>query len=97
MVCSICKGSDHNRRTCLRRQIAKAAEEFKNGTGEGIKESYQEEVTTKVENELAKFTAEEIACDAAELVIDCLIPGLGLLIKVTRHAYKASTFVFVKK
>lgn len=97
MVCSICKGPDHNRRTCLRRQIAKAAEEFKKGTGEGVEEAVQENVTTTVENELAKYTAEEIACDAAELVIDCLVPGLGLLIKVTRYAYKAATFEFVKK
>jgi hypothetical protein len=98
MVCSICKGADHNKRTCLRRQIAKAAEEFKQNAGEEIKETVQEEITSQVYAELAaKEAADEAVCEVAEFFIDCLLPGFGCLIKVTRYAYKASTFQIIKK
>jgi hypothetical protein len=98
MVCSLCKGADHNKRTCVRRQIAKAAEDFKKSAGEEIKETAQEEITTKVYEELAaKEIAEEAAWETAEFFIDCACLGLGCLIKVTRYAYKAATYQIVKK
>jgi hypothetical protein len=96
MVCSICKGPNHNRRTCVRRHIEKAAEQFKESAGEAIEDTVQEKMTDAVVKELERMAVEEIVCETVELIIDCCIPGLGFFIKMTRCMGQA-TFKVIRR
>jgi hypothetical protein len=82
MVCSICKQSGHNRRTCIKRKLKEAAENVKEGIKEEITDEVQETITEWLVN---NFTKEAFA-EAIEMGMDCVIPGLGLTVKLARYA-----------
>ncbi len=76
MVCSVCGGSGHNKRTCVIRKIQDIDERIPDHVKERIVDYLTEEITDE-----ALLTAIEFGSEIA-------IPGIGIVVRVGRHAWK---------
>jgi hypothetical protein len=74
MVCSICKGSGHNKRTCIAQQIDET----------GVPDHAKEQVI----NHLTNHVSDEALAEAIEFGLDIIIPGAGLTMKLGRYGWR---------
>ncbi len=79
MVCSICGGSGHNKRTCVIRKI------------QDINERIPDHVKDQIVDYLTEEMTDEALISAIELSSEIAIPGLGIIVRVGRHAWKMLT------
>jgi hypothetical protein len=77
MVCSVCKGSGHNKRTCIAQKIDDS----------GIPDDLKEEAI----NHITKNVTDAALLEAMELGLDIIIPGVGMTMKMSRLGWQFIT------
>ena len=77
MPCSVCGLKGHNKRTCVTAKIT-----VQRGVPEDVKEGIIEYLCDEI--------ADEALAEMVEAGLDVLIPGLGVTVKVGRHAWRIS-------
>lgn len=74
MVCSVCGGAGHNKRTCIAKKLDDA------GVPDNVKDQVAEFLTNGIKD--------EALAQAIELGLDVMVPGLGTCIKLGRYGWK---------
>ncbi len=76
MVCSVCGGSGHNKRTCIVRKI------------QDLEDHVPDHVKDQIVDFLTDHVSEEALITAIEIGSEVAIPFLGIGIRLGRHAWK---------
>lgn len=79
MVCSVCGGSGHNKRTCVAKKFQKALDY--SGMGDDLKEQITDFLTEEI--------TDEALSQAIEMGADNTCPGLDTTIKLGRYGWRA--------
>ena len=76
MVCSVCGGSGHNKRTCIAKKIDDSG--------------LSDEMKGQAVDYLCNQMSDEALAEAIAMGADVIIPGLGVCLRLGRLAWKLS-------